>query len=128
MAASTWTVVVMLIAAVLLIGWDVYVAFFNKEKKDTISEIMMSTARAKGVWGLPFAFGVLGGHLFLPSSRPLLEQPLAAMVLIITAVVLTVSGMVYRRFWKYNPSWPAVMAFILLGGIAAGFFLWPQGG
>jgi len=52
--------------AVLLISWDIYVAFFNKtpNSKDTISGVVLGFAQKHPV--IPFAFGVLMGHFFWP--------------------------------------------------------------
>jgi hypothetical protein len=46
-----------------LIGWDIVVAA-NKEKGDTISEILLRAA--KKVPAVAMAWGVLSGHLFWP--------------------------------------------------------------
>lgn len=59
------TIWLMLGAAATLIGWDVVVAA-NKEKGDTISEILIKTARKHPV--ISFAWGVLSGHLFWPQK------------------------------------------------------------
>ena len=52
---------IILAAIVGLIGWDIYVAM-TPVKGDTISEIMLTFAMSHPV--IPFAFGVLFGHLF----------------------------------------------------------------
>jgi hypothetical protein len=46
-----------------LVGWDIVVAS-NKEKGDTISEILLRAARK--VPAVAMAWGVLSGHLFWP--------------------------------------------------------------
>jgi uncharacterized membrane protein len=56
---------VLLACIVLLIGWDIVVAV-NKIPGDTISEIVLGYARSSPI--IPFAFGVLMGHLFWPQS------------------------------------------------------------
>jgi hypothetical protein len=55
------TSVLMVAVVVLMIGWDVYVAF-TPVKGDTISEILRQIARNHPM--IPFALGVLIGHWF----------------------------------------------------------------
>lgn len=66
MTDRLWTLVILGGCALLLIAWDVYVAFFNREPnaKDTISGIVLGFARRHPL--VPFAFGVLMGHFFWP--------------------------------------------------------------
>ena len=54
---------VMACAAAALIGWDIVVAS-NKERGDTISEILDKAART--VPAVAVAWGILTGHLFWP--------------------------------------------------------------
>lgn len=55
---TSW--VILLIAA-LLIVWDVYARQYDS---GTISEVVLSWARSHPI--VPFALGVIGGHLFWP--------------------------------------------------------------
>lgn len=57
------TLGVMAVASSLLIGWDIVVAA-NKERGDTISEILLRSS--KRVPLIAAAWGVLTGHLFWP--------------------------------------------------------------
>lgn len=59
--AKKITIGLMLGTSATLIGWDVVVAA-NKDKGDTISEILIKTARKHPV--ISFAWGFLSGHLF----------------------------------------------------------------
>lgn len=59
------TKVLMLSIAIVLIGWDIYVAA-NDIPGDTISELTLSWAFMHPV--IPFAVGVLCGHLFWPQG------------------------------------------------------------
>jgi hypothetical protein len=59
------TISILIAVALLLIGWDIYVAA-NKDSGDTISEILLWTSQRPI---LPFAMGVLMGHLFWPQNR-----------------------------------------------------------
>ncbi len=61
MTDRLWTIWILIGIAVCLIGWDIYVVFFNKEKNDSISEVIRWWAKRPIV---PFAFGVLCGHWF----------------------------------------------------------------
>jgi hypothetical protein len=60
------TISILIIVALLLIGWDIYVAV-NKDEGDTISEVLLWVGSHPV---LPFAMGVLMGHLFWPQYRP----------------------------------------------------------
>lgn len=57
--ATSWVIIVV---AGLLIGWDVYAALQPGE--GTISAVLLDFARRHPA--LPFAFGVIMGHLFWP--------------------------------------------------------------
>jgi hypothetical protein len=59
------TVGLIIAATAGLIGWDIVVAA-NKEKGDTISEVLLKSARK--VPAVAFAWGVLSGHLFWPQD------------------------------------------------------------
>jgi hypothetical protein len=69
-----WVTIGALVAIVLaLVGWDVYVAVAERGSGNdpgaggTISEVVLGFARAHPV--LPFALGVVCGHLLWP-QRP----------------------------------------------------------
>lgn len=116
----TATAGIMIGVAILLIAWDIYVAT-NKKPGDTISEIMLATG--KRVAGLPFAFGVITAHLFLPGFGNVVEMPWAAIILGIASIVVTVAGMLIRRVWSRFPvTWTALAL-----GIVSGLVLWSQG-
>ena len=59
------TITILLVTAAILIGWDIYVAA-NKDSGDTISEIMLWVSSRPVI---PFAFGVVMGHLFWPQYK-----------------------------------------------------------
>lgn len=59
------TIVLILFAIVLLGGWDIYVAS-NAASGDTISEIILSASLRRPI--IPFAAGVICGHLFWPQG------------------------------------------------------------
>ncbi len=62
MSDRGWTVVILLAVVALVGAWDVYVAFFNREKDDTVSEVVRELARRHPL--VPFLFGLLMGHFF----------------------------------------------------------------
>ena len=123
-----WTIVVMGIGATLLIGWDIYVAFGNREpnERDTISGILLGWG--KGTWILPFAFGVLVGHLFLPASPiSLVDCPrlLCIGVLLAQGLTITMVGVWMRKRWAKWP-WPYEAPALIVVGILSGHMLWYQ--
>ena len=63
MNARLWTIGILVGVTLLLIVWDVYAAT-NKERDDTISEVVLGFARRHPV--IPFLLGVLMGHLLWP--------------------------------------------------------------
>jgi len=123
-----WTIVIMGCAFLGLVGWDVYVAFGNHvpNREDTISGIVLRWS--KTAWILPYACGVLCGHLFLPAS-PLsaTECPrwLCIGVLLASALMITSIGVWMRRRAARWP-WPVQAPLLLACGIAAGHVLWYQ--
>lgn len=56
------TLTMLALVTLLLIAWDVYVAF-NETRGDTISECFLWLSAHPA---LPFAFGILAGHLAWP--------------------------------------------------------------
>lgn len=60
------TIVLLLLCAAGLIGWDIYAAA-NSIKGDTISEVLLSSSINHPI--LPFAFGIIFGHLFWPQRK-----------------------------------------------------------
>ena len=57
-----WTIAILVTAAAVLIGWDIYVAVASPP--DTISLIVNGFAGDHPI--LPFGLGVIFGHLFWP--------------------------------------------------------------
>jgi len=124
MTPREWTIVIMSTAVLGLIGWDVYVAFFNKTSNavDTISGITLGWSRK--VWILPYAVGVLGGHLFWPrGDNPLFGHSWSIPVLLATGLSVFGAGWAITRKGK---SWTFQGPVVLLLGILAGHCLWPQ--
>ena len=115
--SKTITKFVMAATIVLVVGYDVWV-YMEPTPGDTVSEILLAAA---GTWSvLPFGFGVLAGHLFVPSGRDrdvvwlLRSAVLAAGVSLVNyaldntippAASLLVGGLVGAAWWsqKGNP-------------------------
>jgi hypothetical protein len=64
--AKKITLFVMSAAGIGLIAWDI-VAASNKERGDTISEILLSASKRVPV--LAVSWGILTGHLFWPQDK-----------------------------------------------------------
>lgn len=63
MTLRQWTIFVILLSTVLIIGWDI-LAYVKGGGVATISSVILDTSRKAPP--LPFAFGFLCGHLFWP--------------------------------------------------------------
>lgn len=118
---ETITAVLMIVCAMVLVVWDVYVAFFNDipNERDTESGIFRRAGRA--FVAIPIAWGALGGHFWGPSHD--LFGKWSPLYLIAATVALTGVHFILRRFLKI-PAWSALVYFIL--GIPMGAMLWPQ--
>ena len=104
----------MLAAAVLLIGYDIYVAA-NTPKGDTISEISLSWA-----WDwptLPLVWGVVVGHLFWPITALQYKWTKIGILWGLVSVFLALD------IWLLADVFPLVP---LMLGVFAGHCLWPQ--
>jgi len=115
------TCILLVACAVVLVVWDIYVAFFNDipNERDTESGILRKAGRA--FVGIPIAWGILGGHFWGPSHD--LFGKWGPLYLVMGTVALTVSHFILRRFLRI-PAWSALVYFIL--GIPMGAMLWPQ--
>jgi hypothetical protein len=68
--ADKWrniTIVVLLVLPVVVVAYDLVAAFYGKSGA-TISEVILQTSLRRPL--VPFAFGVLMGHLFFPQEIP----------------------------------------------------------
>lgn len=125
MEPRIWTIIVMLTAGTLVIAWDIYVAFFNKQdnRLDTISGITLGWSMK--MWGLPFAFGVLGGHLFMTGSILTFVSWWGITILASLAIGLSVLGYFITK--NRTPWRTAVRGFgLILLGLVMGHLFWPQ--
>ena len=107
------TKVLMLVATVVLVGWDIYVTV-NAIRGDTISEIIARLGRNYAV--LPFLWGVVVGHLFW-SVRHIGHKKSKLAVLWCWVLMLLALDLV--DVYDIAPIIP------LFVGIVAGSALWP---
>jgi hypothetical protein len=119
------TIVVCCVLAALLITWDLFVLFGNNEPDDTISAIALKESLT--FWLLPYAFGVIGGHLFMPGT-PLPGQTWwRLLLLVVLGLLVGVTGCLLSRSLSTTKTRISLRAFGLLNlGIVAGHFMWPQ--
>jgi len=120
------TIVILLVAIVGLIGWDVFVAT-NDVQGDTISEIMLSWATKVAL--LPLAMGTLMGHLFWPNKGGKYHIDVIVLVVILVGV-RDVCAWVWNApqdvlvQWVLHALWFPLIP--LLAGIPLGHYAWPQ--
>jgi len=60
-STKTITIIVVLVAIAVVIAWDIF-AVSNPIPGDTVSEMTFNAAKANPI--IPFALGVVCGHLF----------------------------------------------------------------
>jgi hypothetical protein len=108
---------IVVVAAVLgLIGYDVYV-FVEPTEGDTISEVTLSWAWSSAF--VPFALGVLGGHLTWPRRASAKFRRRSALGLLIFGALLAGAD-----FLGWTPDILPVIYFV--PGVLAGHWFWPQ--
>lgn len=114
MIAETLTTALVGTTAVLLIVWDVYVCQFNDvpNRRDSISGQMKRYGER--MRSIPFGWGMLGGHFWLP-GEPIIDKPWSLFLLGIVAFVVAVIP---------GKRWGAPLALLL--GVLCGRLLWPQ--
>jgi hypothetical protein len=108
------------ICVVVLITWDIYVAFFNDipNSRDTESGIMRRIGSR--FVGIPIMWGVLGYHFWGPSIQSMNHWTPLYMALVVA--VLSLFHFFMRRFVQV-PMWSAFIYFLV--GIPLGV-LWSQ--
>lgn len=113
------TIGLILLSASLLIGWDI-VAAVSPEQGDTISELIQKTGTN---WlALPFAFGALMGHFFLPRRKmPTFVQYWLGFGALtgITLGLFVFKAFASKLFFNHT-------LVALLVGVPVGSALWPQ--
>ncbi len=118
------TEVILYAVAGLLIVYDVYVAFFNKEEGDTISRRLRVAGRKTAA--LPYSFGVLAGHFWSPVEFGF-ELPLwGELSMLVGGLVL--SAFVHRGMRRQAPELALItLPVYLLVGFWFGSFFWNLG-
>lgn len=67
------TAMVLFVAALVVAGWDIYVAVHvGTDAGATVSELMLAWASRHPI--VAFAMGVVVGHLFWPQPLPIQEK------------------------------------------------------
>lgn len=124
MTGREWTIVVMSIAAGCLIVWDLYAAFIlpQPNEVDTISGVTLGWS--KRIWAVPYAFGVLGGHLFWPRAAGMLAPWPISMSLLLGSALLVALGGWWFRLRRHGWTWQGPI--LLVCGVLVGHMLWPQ--
>ena len=127
MEYRTITLIVMAVCASVLIGWDIVVAFFNKvpNEEDTISGITLGASIY--AWTIPYAFGALGGHLFMPGYFLEAVTWWGMTLLLGFGIALGVFGIAFGRKLNQGKGRVALRAYgVLNAGIVMGHLFWPQ--
>lgn len=127
MEYRTITLIVMGVCAVVLIGWDIVVAFFNKvpNTEDTISGITFGASLY--AWTIPYAFGALGGHLFMPGVFLESVRWWGMTILLGFGIALGVLGIAWGKRLNQVKWRVALRAYgVLNAGIVMGWLCWPQ--
>lgn len=120
-----FTTIFIITTTVFLIGWDVYVAFFNDvpNSKDTISGIIHYANKRISIFAFVWAF--LGSHLCWGNKNgPIFGQPNSVVFAVWFAWLLFIVSLSLKNYVWFQDYGPGVY---LLLGIIAGYFLWPQG-
>lgn len=116
--------IIMAVFAVVYFLFEVYLNV-NDVDDDTSNIIIFRWTRKQKLIFLPFAFGAIGGHLFLGTSDPRFQiengiMPVVYLALI-CLVLLLVGRFVLSRE-KDTRKW--LMSLLLLLGFAYGHFIW----
>lgn len=118
------TICVMAICAAVLIGWAVFVRFGNDETGDTISALSLQASLS--CWVVPYAFGVLGGHLFMPGMPLPSTTWWSVLLLVVVGIMVGAVGIWKRRLPFTKPQIIARAFGLMILGILCGHLFWPQ--
>jgi len=121
------TLWVMAVSGSVIIGWDIIVAFFNRvpNDEDTISGITMGASLK--FWTLPYAFGILGGHLFMPGVFMRSVTWWGMSIAVGMGISLGVFSLLYGARLAQSRCRVAIRAYGLLNlGLAVGWMFRPQ--
>ena len=122
--ATQATYVVMAIATLALLFWDIHVASNDTPNiYDTESGLLLRLGRV--VSGVPFLWGICCGHFWGPSLAPTFSGAWPVVVVVGVSFLLTSVHFLLSKFLRF-PSWFWLVYLAL--GMPSGAFLWPQGG
>jgi hypothetical protein len=116
------TKIIIAAVAVALIGWDIFVAI-NGCEDDTISEVILNWS--KELVSVPFAYGILLSHFFLPRKqvpswwKKLLGVGLSGVAMIGIDIYSHNGGVGFG--WMNS----CLLIPVVLGAVI-GYFCWPQ--
>lgn len=100
------------------------VLHFNKTKNDTVNVILKNWAYSKYFF-ITFFWGVLGGHFFLGSQRPLFGSNWWLPVLLVIGIMLGLL-ILGKRIGREAVLKRRYQLLLLLSGILYGHFVWSQ--
>jgi len=112
------TVLILMTVSLLLIAWDIYVAFFNSinNRHDTISGIFR-----KSRVSLPYGWGVLAGHFWIGHGNTTVTVTvIPAWLGIIALFDFLANKYIEHNYTKY------ISLLYLIFGLMAGGLFWPQ--
>jgi len=112
------TKALLLITAITWIVWD-FVPFFDPTPGDTISEVICYYALR--CITLPFVFGVLVGHFFMPVSENAEQYPKSLITLLVLTIGIDI--LIYKINMIGVFHYPIIW---VLTGIGVGAALWQQ--
>lgn len=118
------TTAFLLVTAVTVIAWTSVMCFFNEARGDTVSAVMLK--HGTQFWTIPFVFGVLGGHLFMPSGPLGGVKWWGLLLLVGLGIAVGAAGWLMRRLPQSRKLVAARAFGLLLLGIVAGHVFWPQ--
>lgn len=117
MTTRRWTILILTVAVLGLIGWDIYVAL-TPQKGDTISEILLELSGKISL--VPAGLGFLMGHLFWPKK----EAKFSLVGTLSTAAAFGLRDVVAYFWAAIAVAWWPIVALCI--AIPLGHAFWPQ--
>jgi len=125
---SIWvTRIGLAILAVILIGWDIYLAT-NSQTGDTISEVVQFWSMRHPIFA--YAYGILGGHFFWPGPSFVTVHTTGWQnlgIILCTGVIVVILDLIHLKTgWfaiSFVERWPVV---IMLVAVPIGHIFWAQ--
>ncbi len=101
-----------------------FILNFNKSENDTVNNILVKWSNGRFFF-ITFLFGVLGGHFFLGSDKPLFDNSLWFLVVF----VIVISGLLFFIGKKKPKNFRIKREYqvlLLIAGLMYGHFVWSQ--